>query len=347
MIKEKTTPMNQADNWLTCQYQKQAHKTSGKGHYESYFIRANHPSEAKAFWVRYTIFAPKEGSQPMTEMWAIFFDAETEGVVAVQKDIPWQSSSISDDYLHLNFDGAKLDSVTPRSGRSIGDLHNKKNRLAWEVEYAQGGDPVLLLPEKLYSTPLPKAKSLIISPNALFNGKFIINGQSVAIENWQGSINHNWGSKHTDAYAWGQVAGFDNDENAFFECATARIKLGPVWTPALSLAVLQVGGKTYEFNKLIDSARNTGIYNEFTWSLGCQNGDLRLQVEVRGKESDFVALKYKNPPGGIKTCLNSKVARCEVLLYQGNQEIARLHTTNRAAFEILTDNPKHSLNYGN
>ena len=30
-----------------------------KGHYESYFIRANHPTAAKAFWIRYTIFSPK------------------------------------------------------------------------------------------------------------------------------------------------------------------------------------------------------------------------------------------------------------------------------------------------
>jgi len=29
-----------------------------KGHYESFFIRANHPQKPLAFWIRYTIFQP-------------------------------------------------------------------------------------------------------------------------------------------------------------------------------------------------------------------------------------------------------------------------------------------------
>jgi len=29
-----------------------------RGHYESYFLRANHPSRPLAFWIRYTIFSP-------------------------------------------------------------------------------------------------------------------------------------------------------------------------------------------------------------------------------------------------------------------------------------------------
>ena len=30
------------------------------GHYESYFLRGNHPDKPLAFWVRYTIFAPRQ-----------------------------------------------------------------------------------------------------------------------------------------------------------------------------------------------------------------------------------------------------------------------------------------------
>jgi len=51
--------------------------SSSKGFYESYFIRANHPSEKRAFWIRHTVFAPKD--QPdknMGELWAIYFDGD-------------------------------------------------------------------------------------------------------------------------------------------------------------------------------------------------------------------------------------------------------------------------------
>jgi len=36
---------------------------STRGFYESYFVRANHPSEPKAFWIRYTLFCPRGRSQ--------------------------------------------------------------------------------------------------------------------------------------------------------------------------------------------------------------------------------------------------------------------------------------------
>ena len=35
------------------------------------------------------------------------------------------------------------------------------------------------------------------------------------LERWIGSQNHNWGRKHTDSYAWGQVAGFDDAPQTF------------------------------------------------------------------------------------------------------------------------------------
>ncbi|HLW90191.1 MAG TPA: hypothetical protein VKS78_02670, partial [Roseiarcus sp.] len=48
------------------------------GHYESYFQRANHPTEPKAFWIRYTIFSPAgRPREAIGELWAIAFDGET------------------------------------------------------------------------------------------------------------------------------------------------------------------------------------------------------------------------------------------------------------------------------
>ena len=41
--------------WNRCRYVRHA----PGGHYESYFLRANHPERPLAFWIRYTIFSPK------------------------------------------------------------------------------------------------------------------------------------------------------------------------------------------------------------------------------------------------------------------------------------------------
>ncbi len=44
-----------------------------QGHYESFFQRANHPSRPLAFWIRYTIFSPKNRPQDaLGEVWAAF-----------------------------------------------------------------------------------------------------------------------------------------------------------------------------------------------------------------------------------------------------------------------------------
>ena len=45
------------------------------GHYESYFLRANHPNRPLAFWIRYTVFSPAGRPEAAEgELWAIVFD---------------------------------------------------------------------------------------------------------------------------------------------------------------------------------------------------------------------------------------------------------------------------------
>jgi hypothetical protein len=57
----------------------------------------------------------------------------------------------------------------------------------------------------------------------------------------------------------------------------------------------------------------------------------------------FVALRYDNPPGGTKTCLNSKLAECELEVERPGGDNLHLHTRHRGAFEILTDDENHGL----
>jgi hypothetical protein len=48
----------------------------------------------------------------------------------------------------------------------------------------------------------------------VFEGEFEVDGESIVIDGWPGSENHNRGSRHTDTYAWGQVVGFDDAPEA-------------------------------------------------------------------------------------------------------------------------------------
>ena len=62
---------------------------STDGHYESYFIRANHATRALAFWIRYTIFNPAgHPEHAQGELWAIVFDGERNRHAAVKQAWP-------------------------------------------------------------------------------------------------------------------------------------------------------------------------------------------------------------------------------------------------------------------
>jgi len=58
---------------------------------------------------------------------------------------------------------------------------------------------------------------------------------------------------------------------------------------------------------------------------------------------DFVGLPYYDPPGGTRTCLNSKIARCELTVRRPGKPALQLHTKSRAAFEILTTATDHGV----
>ncbi len=209
--------------------------------------------------------------------------------------------------------------------------------------YSGDDAPVLLLPHSLYEGSFPKAKALVGTPNATYNGSLDVDGKTVPIDGWVGSQNHNWGSKHTDYYAWGQVAEFDNAPDAFLELSTARVKMGPIWTPWLTMILLRLDGQEYMFNSLGQAIRAKGKFGYFYWNFASQAKGLKIHGEITAPADSFVGLRYGNPPGGVKTCLNTKLARCELTLEKTGQAPRVLVTEHRAAFEILTNDTNHGI----
>ncbi len=310
-----------------------------KGHYESYFLRANHPSRPLAFWIRYTIFSPHNNpGRALGELWFMYFDGETGKHTAAKKELPIDLCRFSGDSLRVSVGGATLE-----RGALKGEILGEKTKVLWNLTYSGNEAPLFDFPEGYYYRGFPKAKVLVGLPLAVFRGELSVNGKKVKIEGWTGSENHNWGSKHTDHYAWGQVAGFENSMTTFLELATARIKLGPFWTPFMTPLVLRHGGKEYALNNL-GSTLGRASFKYFDWNFKAEGDDINLQGTIRADRKDFVCLPYYNPPGGTKFCLNSKIASCRLVIRR--KGIARpeiLETKHRAAFEILTDSSDHGM----
>ena len=180
-------------------------------------------------------------------------------------------------------------------------------------------------------------------PHARFTGRVVVNGIAQSVDDWQGSQNHNWGSRHTDRYSWGQVAGFDNAPNVFLECATAQLKFGPVWSPQMSPVVLRTEDTEFAMNGIVRAMRTTARVDFFRWDIDARQAKVRIAGFFHASPSDFVALTYPNPPGGAKICLNTKIASAEFTLYRTGQPPRTLSTLHRAAFEIVTDRIDHGV----
>ena len=309
------------------------------GLYESYFLRANHPERSLAFWIRYTVFCPQGSPEAAQgELWAIWFDGEAQRIAAVKESRLIADCRFAPEHLDV-----RVGEATLTEGTLTGRAATADHAVSWRLTFTGDAPPLLLLPDAMYAGGFPKAKALVARPNALFSGTLTVDGREIAIDDWRGSQNHNWGSRHTDRYAWGQVAGFDNAPEAFLECAAAQVRLGPFWSPRLTLLVLRDGDEEIALNGLLQAARAHGDYDFFRWTLDSRSPQARLHGRIEASAAAFVGLNYLNPPGGSKICLNSKLAAAEFTLERPGRPPKTFVTRSRAAFEILTDRRDHGV----
>ena len=310
------------------------------GFYESYFQRANHPTRPLAFWIRYTVFSPKgRPKDAIGELWAVWFDGERNVHTVAKSEFPVGQFVFGREGL-----AARIGEAVLEPGGLSGAAESRGHRIQWDLSFSGESAPLFLLPPGLYSRGFPKAKTLVGLPLARYDGSIVVDGARMDIEHWTGSQNHNWGTKHTDRYAWGQVAGFDNAPESFLEVATGQIKLGPLWTPRLTPLVLRHDGEEYALRALWQAAtRARGRFGYFHWEFRARAPGITVEGTMSAPRDAFVGLRYYNPPGGEKWCLNSKLASCRLLLKRDGLPDETLETRHRAAFEILTDDLAHGL----
>jgi hypothetical protein len=321
------------DRWLLDRTRYQPGQQAG--HYESFYCRANHPERPLAFWIRYTIFAPAgRPADAIGELWAVAFDGETGRHVVAKSELPLVDCEFRRDAFVVRVGPAELG-----PGRMTGSV----GELSWDLTFDGSEPPLRLLPTRMYEAPLPKAKSLVPLPLARFAGTYTVNGRTIDTSGWIGSQNHNWGREHTDRYAFGQVAGFDGAPGSFLEIATVKTRIaGPVFTPWLTTLVLRHDGREHSLVSLRRAVLARASYRFFTWRFASADKDVAITGRITADPAAFVGLSYLNPPGGTKTCLNTKIAAAELTLRRGGQCVA-LRAHNRALFEILTDDTDHGI----
>jgi hypothetical protein len=307
------------------------------GHYESFYVKACRPGGGQGIWIRHTVHK-RPGAEPNASIWFVFFDRDTDGPRATKVTVPAaQLSAPSGSWIEV--DGAE---VGP--GRAAGAVDTDAVKASWELTFSGDAEPCKYLPsDRLYETRLPKTKFVAPFPNARFEGRLEIDGETIELSGWPGMIGHNWGSEHAERWVWLEGTGFEDSPDTYFDAGAARIKLGPWTTPWVPSGMLMLDGKAHRLGGFgqIRDAQIEESAGECSFAL--PGKDIVVRGRVSAPQKDFVGWIYADPKGPEHNTINCSVADLELTVERPALPSLRLSLPAGAAYELGMRETDHGI----
>ena len=174
-------------------------------------------------------------------------------------------------------------------------------------------EPCKYLPsDRLYETRLPKTKFVAPFPDARFDGRLEIDGETIELDGWPGMIGHNWGTEHAERWVWLEGTGFDDSPDTYFDAGAARIKLGPWTTPWIPSGMLMLEGEAHRlggFGQIRDASIEESAGD---CSFVLPGKDIVVRGKVSAPKKDFVGWIYADPKGPEHHTINCSVSDLEL-----------------------------------
>jgi hypothetical protein len=307
------------------------------GHYESFYIKACQPGGGRGIWIRHTVHK-HPGAEANASIWFVLFDRQADGPRATKVTVPAaELSAPAGSWIRVN--GAE---VGP--GRARGAVDTDAVKASWELTFDGDAEPCKYLPsDRLYETRLPKTKFVAPFPNARFNGRLEVGGESIDLSGWPGMIGHNWGSEHAERWVWLEGTGFADSPDTYFDAGAARIKLGPWTTPWIPSGMLMLDGEAHRLGGFgqIRGAMIEASPGECSFVLPGKD------IVVRGKASapkkDFVGWVYADPGGPEHNTINCSVSDLELTIERPAIPALQLTLPAGAAYEFGMRETDHGI----
>jgi hypothetical protein len=327
---------------------------------ESWFLRANHPTAARALWLKATLLSgrrpPAGDSAPFgraqAHVWGTLFDATGPqprvlvwrgamplAQAGLSQRPPWRLQLGACRFEFSSVAGASQGSLPPASPGTVDAL---RWDLSWAPHPAAAPDlttPFQLFPSRAWiDRAWPRNKLVTPAPLLRFQGTIEFAGESWAIDDWIGMQGHNWGPAHAPEYVWTQAVFWDGEQRPFalLEAAIGRIRL-PLRrrSPLFTLLTLRLPEREFRFDRLEAFYRHH-IEKRFP-ALGMQlrGAAGKLSLQAHAAPPLMVDLPYRNPDGGVSHCLNSKLAALHLHLEPENDDSIHLSSAHGAALEFL------------
>jgi hypothetical protein len=298
---------------------------AGRGHYESYFLRAVDPTEPRGVWIRYTVSVPP-GGRATGQLWCTLFDRERARTSAVRVDAGEPATG----------DGAwiRLGNSTFGVDGAVGSASSPSGTARWALRASSEQPTLRHLPRDwMYRARLPRTKPLSITPAAVFDGTLEVDGETIEVAGWPGMIGHNWGEQHAERWIWLHGLGFDDRAaDTWLDVAIGRVRLGPVTTPWVANGALSLDGERFVLGGL--GSRVTVAETEDSCVLQIQGKVATVTASVSAPAVAFAHWDYANPGGAMHDVVNCSVADLAIRVERPGHDVLDLIAPGRAVYEL-------------
>jgi hypothetical protein len=303
--------------------------------YESWYLKASHPTEPLGLWIRYTTHQ-KPGQPEQGSLWFTLFGPD--GPQAAKVTPPPEA---------LSRDGGQF----LRIGDSFfadGQVRGQALEARWELTFEHSEPELRHLPrEWMYNAPIPRTKLVSPFPAAMFSGTARFGDRSVELDHWPGMVGHNWGAQHAERWIWMHGIGFDGREaDTWIDAAIGRIKIGPWTTPWIANGVISIDGERHRLGG-IERARATKIEERPD---GCRfrlpGPELAIEGTIGAPRDQFVGWIYADPDGSEHNTVNCSIAELSVTAQRTASPAAspiRLTTAHGGAYELGMRETDHGM----
>ncbi len=317
------------------------------GLYESNYIKANSPDGQTALWIKHNILAPKDPhSEPIAELWCVLFQ-RGKPPKAVKREVPASQLSLGKDHLSMEGPGILL-----TADRTATEISDGPNRVSWDIQISQTppplGAPIVHFPHAgFYRWPFPKKKLLTSAPLTRWNGSLRWNDQEILIRDWIGFRNHNWGKEHAKTYVYGNCNHFPTEEEPLiFDGFSAKIRIGPLTTPFISMAVIRTPFGDIPLNSVSTALTGREKVSFPRWKLELKNSIYEIKLSMEANPSEFIGLPYRHPDGKLSYCYNTKWAKTQLSISLRGAE-PTVYSSEFGELEFLFSSPlKGVTHYG-
>jgi hypothetical protein len=284
--------------------------------YESWYLKASHPTEPVGVWIRYTTHE-RAGEPEKGSLWCTLFAPEP------------QAAKVTPGPEALSRGGGAFIRIGD-SSFADGRVEGSALEARWDLTYTSDEPELRHLPKEwMYSAPIPRTKLVSPHPSARFSGTVTFGDRIVQLDGWPGMIGHNWGAQHAERWIWLNGQNFEgHGTDTWLDVAIGRIKVGPWTTPWVANGVLSVDGTRRRIGGLGKRGTKVDEHPDHA-RLTLPADGLTIEADVSAPRERFVGWIYADPDGSEHNTVNCSIASLN--LSAGG---ATLSTRNGAAYEL-------------